>query len=49
MKEKKLPFENIKHLVDAIRGSSEASINKEDSQIKIEDSGYLTFIDMDKD
>ena len=48
MKVKKLPFENIKLLVEAIKSSDQISVNKKDSQIHIEDSGYLTFVDMEK-
>lgn len=40
---------NVKSFIDEIKGNANLSMNKEYSVIKVEDTGYLTFIDLNKD
>jgi hypothetical protein len=39
----------IKSFIELIKSNTNISLNKESSAIKLEESGYLTFIDMNKD
>ena len=42
-------YKNVKEFVNYLRENKDLLVNNPNSQIKLEDSGYLTFINMEKD
>lgn len=49
VKKESMQLKNPKEFVEVLKKCDKLVFNQKDAKVKLEDSGYLTFIDMDKD